>query len=201
MYCKNCKYYNPGNKLCTHPKAVKEWYPHMGWIYYKEAQEMRKYSNLCGQKGKLYIDNDDVLRQKDVITHFPSCRDCKYLKLNKSWYAENNQLYYAHCSHPNAMLSTDMVTGNIEYETAKNMRKDKDGDMKVCGTIGLLFEQATPSELSLQKEPVDIYYAPKLILFVCAFLIFCLLLSNNQFFLAYIFGMAVVYFSLLLKNT
>lgn len=181
MYCINCKYYTPDNKLCTHPKAVKERYPHMDLVYYKTAHEMRKFSNLCGKDGKWYIDKDDVLQQKEVTMRPPSCQDCKHVILNESWNSPDNQLYYAHCSHSNAILSTDIVTGEVEYRMAHKMREDKKNDIKSCGTLGLLYEQ----QINENAQMTYIQYL-QILSFVCV----CIVIWILIFYYHYIFVLA-----------
>lgn len=196
MYCINCKYYAPDNKLCTHPKAVKERYPHMDWVYYKAAHRMRKFSNLCGKDGKWYIDKDDVLQEKEVTMRFPSCHDCKYVIPNESWYSTENQLYYAHCSHPNAIISTDIVTGEVEYKMTHQMREDKKNDIKSCGTLGLLYEERDHTVQQINENAHMMTYIQylQILLFVCVCIIFWILIFSKQYVLAYFTAM-VTYFT------
>lgn len=191
-YCINCKYYMAEHKLCTHPKAINRWYPHMDWIYYSSANDMRRNSKLCGRNGALYIDKDDYMKQKDEIMQFPSCKGCKYVNLNTAWTSQDNQLYYAHCSHPNAILSTDMVTGEVKYKTAQKMREDKINDIKNCGTMGLLFEPQSHEVKQDDSTTPNVRDIKNMVLFLCACVTFWLLVFSNFFLLAYI--MVLVYF-------
>lgn len=148
MFCKNCKYFQKTNEfisyenqmkygLCTHPKSKVSVKLNTGKRKYLDARIMRDNNNKCGSNANYYIDINDsksILEPKERI-----CINCKYFKLNESWYTKINKIEYGLCTHPNNII-IDKVTGFVEYPCAENERNSYN-NRNSCGMDGNLFEQ------------------------------------------------------------
>lgn len=157
MLCKDCKYFMKNTNYKDHERAMKHGYcTHnvslkqvsylTGEREWMHAQEMRKHTydkklQLCGPNARYFLHVDDITPKEDVLVK--SCTECKYLRLNTSWYSFSNQLQYSFCTHPHSTV-VDVVSGVPEYYNASEMRLNKSysiDDLHLCRNIGLFHEQ------------------------------------------------------------
>lgn len=54
------------------------------------------------------------------------CKNCKYFQPDKSWYIRQYRIANGKCTHPTSQ-TIDIVSGDVTYETAKEMRKTQCG--------------------------------------------------------------------------
>lgn len=161
LICKNCKYFAPDREwpsrydqmqhgFCTHPNAMIAVSYHQGHVYNKRADTCRKDSRGCGRDARYYIDKDSIDPPK--INHMVFCTSCKYQKQNTNYYVTYDQNEYAFCTHP-LSHKIDMVTGEITYPFASQMRNEKPKDeIRSCGINGYMYEERVEEETTGNKH-------------------------------------------------